>query len=244
MNDVALKNEILRGIVGSEAHGTAKPGLTDRDEMGIFIQPPAYVIGLREYDNYIYRDQPDGVRSQPGDLDLTLYGLKKFCGLAAAGNPSLLMLLYLPSYLKCVGPASLLVQMRADFISRNAGQRYLGYLIAQKQKMLGLRAHTVNRPDLVEAHGYDTKFAMHALRLGLQGHELLTTRHMQLPVAEPWLSTLRAIRFGQVPEADALRMIEESEERLKAAIDDCELQTNYDKINRFLIEAHLEHWDA
>jgi uncharacterized protein len=38
----------------------------------------------------------------------------------------------------------------------------------------GAGAHT-NRPELVAVHGYDTKYAMHALRLGLQGIELLTT---------------------------------------------------------------------
>ena len=42
-------------------------------------------------------------------------------------------------------------------------------------------AHT-NRPELVAVHGYDTKYAMHALRLGLQGIELLTTGRITLPV--------------------------------------------------------------
>jgi hypothetical protein len=42
-------------------------------------------------------------------------------------------------------------------------------------------AHT-NRPELVAVHGYDTKYAMHALRLGLQGIELLSTGRITLPV--------------------------------------------------------------
>lgn len=42
-----------------------------------------------------------------------------------------------------------------------------------------------NRPELVAEHGYDTKFAMHALRLGAQGVELLTTGRITLPVPVP-----------------------------------------------------------
>ena len=96
---IAFDNEILRGVVGSTAHGTAIEGQDDRDEMGVFIEPPENVCGLTPCDHYIQRDQPDGVRSQPGDLDLTMYSLRKFCRLAAHGNPSVILLLWLPSYI-------------------------------------------------------------------------------------------------------------------------------------------------
>jgi hypothetical protein len=56
------------------------------------------------------------------------------------------------------------------FVSRPAAGRYLGYLQAQKAAMTRhADAHT-NRPELVADHGYDTKYAMHALRLAPQRH--------------------------------------------------------------------------
>jgi hypothetical protein len=61
--EVALRHEILRGVVGSTCHGTAIEGQDDRDEMGIFVEPPEYVCGLKTLDHYIYRTQPEGVRS-------------------------------------------------------------------------------------------------------------------------------------------------------------------------------------
>jgi hypothetical protein len=97
--DIALANEILRGVVGSTAHGTAIEGQDDRDEMGVFVEPPANVCGLTSCDHYIYRDKPEGVRSEAGDLDLTLYSLRKFCRLAAQGNPSVVILLWLPEHM-------------------------------------------------------------------------------------------------------------------------------------------------
>lgn len=48
--------------------------------------------------------------------------------------------------------------------------------------MTGARGARTNR-ELVAAHGYDSKCAMHALRLGLQGVNLLTVARVQVIVA-------------------------------------------------------------
>src|SRR6516165_9507151 len=149
-HDIALNNEILRGVVGSTTHGTAIEGQDDRDEMGVFIEPPAYVCGLTPCDHYIYRDQPEGVRSQPGDLDLTMYSLRRFCRLAAQGNPSVILLLWLSAYILKTPVGDALVGMREAFVSQESGKRFLGYLAAQKSKLTGERANTVRRPELVE----------------------------------------------------------------------------------------------
>ena len=47
---LAFENEILRGEVGSTAHGTGHEGQEDRDEMGVCIEPPAYVCGLSKFE--------------------------------------------------------------------------------------------------------------------------------------------------------------------------------------------------
>src|SRR5688572_31106775 len=39
-----------------------------------------------------------------------------------------------------------------------------------------------HRPELEEMYGFDTKYAMHMLRLGFQGVELLTTGRLNLPM--------------------------------------------------------------
>ncbi len=242
--EIALDNEILRGVVGSTTHGTAIEGQDDRDEMGVFVEPPENVCGLAPCDHYIYRDQPEGVRSQPGDLDLTMYSLRKFCRLAAKGNPSVILLLWLPSHISKTQLGVELVRMREAFVSKESGNRFLGYLIAQKMKLKGERAHTVNRPELVAKYGYDTKFAMHALRLGFEGIELMTHRRLTLPVAEPNLTTLRAVRSGQIDLQEALRLIESAEERLQALVEACSWAADIDRINRFMVRAHVEHWQS
>src|SRR5699024_12392610 len=85
---IAAAGSLLMCQVGSAVHGPDLDDQNDRDEMGICIEPPEYVIRLRHFEQYIHRTQPDNVRSGPGDLDLTVYSLRKCARLALAGNPT------------------------------------------------------------------------------------------------------------------------------------------------------------
>lgn len=234
--EVATQNEILRGLVGSTAHGINIVGQDDRDETGIFIEPAENVCGLSPVDHYIYRTQPEGVRSGPGDLDLTMYSLRKFCRLAEQGNPSVMILLWLPEYIALTDAGRELIKAREAFISRDAGNRFLGYLVAQKMKMKGEKAHTVNRPELVAKYGYDTKFAMHALRLGFEGVELMTHRRLTLPVAEPNLSILRDLRTGGIKFEKALQLIDDTEMNLRSLLQDCDWKSDRKRIDALMVK--------
>lgn len=241
---IALSNEILRGVVGSTSHGTAIDGQDDRDEMGIYIEPPKAVCGLNPLDHYIYRDKPEGVRSEAGDLDLTMYSLRKFCRLAAKGNPSVVILLWLPGHITKTVQGLDLIDMREAFISRECGQRFLGYLTAQKASLTGERSQKVNRRELIEKYGYDTKFAMHALRLGYEGIELLSHRRLTLPVAEPNLSTLRAVRQGELTYDETLELITDAEYQLRNLVNKCDWDAQLAAIDHYMIRAHRNWWEA
>lgn len=96
------------------------------------------------------------------------------------------------------------------FASRLAADRFLGYLQAQAAAMMGERSVHTNRPELVAIHGYDTKFAMHALRLGVQGVELLQTGRITLPVPEPHRNYLRAVWRGEVGLAEVTAAVRDA----------------------------------
>ena len=195
--------------------------------MAIFIEPPEFTLGLRlarsgrrdrRFEHYIERTQPEGARSGPGDLDLVSYSLRKRLRLAASGNPTVLLLLFSPeaSLGVCSDRGKALRGLADAIVSRRAGPRYLGYLKSQKERMLGVRGQKrVKRPELVEAHGFDTKYAMHVVRLGCQGIELMTTGRLTLPMANPERSTIMAIRRGDWPEDDVLLEIERVERELQ-----------------------------
>jgi predicted nucleotidyltransferase len=185
---VAEPNTILLGLVGSTVHGVTVDSADDRDEMGISIEPPEYVAGLRVFDQWVYRRQPEGTRSGPGDVDRTVYSLRKWCRVALAGNPTVMLLLHVPddqcSVVKEPGR-----ELRANkhwFASRRAGHAYLGYMQRQRDRMTGERGQMrVNRPELIEQYGLDTKYAGHVLRLGYQGIEFLESGRLTLPMRRP-----------------------------------------------------------
>ena len=57
---IVAEHEILRTQVGSGLHGVTIAGTDDRDEMGVCIEPPECVVGLNEFEQYIFRTQPEG----------------------------------------------------------------------------------------------------------------------------------------------------------------------------------------
>ena len=242
---IAERGCILRSVVGSTVHGLANPGTDDRDEMGVCIEPAEYVIGLRAFDHWVFRTQPEGVPSGPGDLDLTIYGLRKYSRLAIKGSPTVLLLLFvdgdqvierrpLGAELQALAPA---------FVSKRTGHAFLGYLDAQRRGLVGDR-HMPRAREMSEEHRYDTKYAMHALRIAHEGHELLTRGRITLPVQEPARSRLMEVRRGQVPLDDVLAELDDATARLEAAIVSSDLPEDADRdsIDQFLIDAYRRAW--
>ncbi|CAM3659412.1 DNA polymerase beta superfamily protein [Kibdelosporangium persicum] len=243
---IAERSTILRVQVGSGVHGTAIQGQDDRDEMGICVEPPEYVVGLEKFEQYIFRTQPEGHRSGPGDLDLIVYSLRKWVRLALQGNPTVLLPLFVPEN-EIVRIDDLGRELRANpeiVLSRQAGRRFVGYLRSQRAGMLGVKRHT-NRPELIEKYGFDAKYAMHMVRLGVQGVELLETGRITLPIPEPWLAWLRDLRQGRHTKDEALAAADELEAKLEKLITTSPLPEHPDRerANRWLIEAYRRVWD-
>jgi uncharacterized protein len=225
--------------------------------MAVYIEPPEYLLGLSRargmrggqygFEHFVERTQPEGVRSGPGDLDLVAYSLRKYVRLAMKGHPTILLLLFVPQELTLV-ETELGQELRAltpALLSRRAGRGYLGYLRGQKERMLETRGRKgVNRPELVEAHGYDTKYAMHAARLGYQGVELLERGRLTLPMREPDRSRMMAIRTGERSFGEAIEEIEHVEQRLAAAVEATPLQAEPDRaaVDAFLVDAYRRSW--
>lgn len=242
---IAEDGLILRGLVGPTVHGLSNPGTDDRDEMGVCIEPPEYVVGLREFEHYVSRTQPEGVPSGPGDLDLTIYGLRKFCRLALKGSPTVLLLLFIEGehLLLCTETGAQLQALAPSFLSKRTGRAFLGYLGAQQRGLLGER-HATRTRELSTAYGYDTKYAMHALRIGVQGIELLQTGRITLPVPEPDRARLRAVRNGEVAIDEIIAQLDGVTAKLEGLIATSRLPEHPDhaSVDAFLVAAYERAW--
>ena len=132
---------ILRGLVGSTVHGlNVNDGIEDRDEMSVCVEPLGAAMALwAPFEQFIYRSAAeregrDDARSTAGDLDLTIYSLRKWTRLALKGNPTILLLLFTPDdqLVHCDSLGSELRALTSSIISRQVQEPFLGYLQAQK----------------------------------------------------------------------------------------------------------------
>lgn len=243
-NVLKSENVILLCTVGSTAHGLALEGTDDRDEMGIVIEPPEYVIGLDLFEQKITRTKPEGVRSEHGDLDQTIYSARKFCRLALSGNPSLMTLLFAP-ITTCLTAGAELRDNAHWFASRKAGNAFLSYAMQQRQRLVGERGQmNVKRPELVEKYGYDTKYAMHMIRLGLQGREFLQTGRLTLPMKSGERALLMDVRTGAIELNALLTYAGELECEVADLIETSPLpeKPNREAVNQWLVNTYARHW--
>lgn len=252
--EMAEATTILRAPVGSTIHGLHLGGTDDRDEMGVCLEDIGAAIGFCEFEQYIYRsaaarEGKHDAPSQPGDLDLTIYSLRKFLRLAMQGNPTVVTLLYVP-FGQCVvqdARGAQLQELAPSIVSRQAGRRYLGYLESQRQRLVGERGQKRgNRPELEERFGFDTKYAMHILRLGYQGVELLETGRLTLPMPEPTRQHVRDVREGRVSLNAVLSEAGDLERQLKDLLMSSPLRDEPDveRVEAWMLSMYLENWKA
>jgi len=175
-----------------------------------------------------------------------VYSLRKYAWLASRGNPTILILLFVqPLYATLVG--SLLRQNAELFATKAAGLRYLRYLETQMNHLLGTGSFKSTRRELIEKHGFDTKLAMHVLRLGFQGVEYLSTGRLTLPMPDPPREYCFRARRGEVPLHEVLdRAAELKTELIRLMQGGSPLPDEADEgsINAFLISAYEQAWSA
>ncbi len=264
--ELAERGTILRVQVGSGVHGTSITGQDDRDEMGLCLEPREYVTGVAQvpsrggeepgsipFEQYEYHsawERAGGLanRSGAGDLDVIIYAARKWVRLALSGNPTVLLPLFVPDD-EIVAATDAGHELRANahrIASRRAGERFLGYMVSQRRAMTGeIGAHT-NRPELVAQFGYDCKFAMHALRLGVQGIEYLQTGRITLPIPEPHLRALREVRKGEWELPAVIEWAQRLETELGALAETSPLPQNpdLDWVNDWLHRSYTSYWAA
>ena len=242
--------EFMRCEVGSTAHGVSLPGNDDLDLLGVCIESPAKVFGLHHFEHFIYRtaairEGKQDARSMPGDIDLTVYSLRKFAAMLAKGNPTIMMLLFAPIVSEPTSEALWIRSQSHVFKSKRAGRAFLGYMMAQRRKLEeGQNPSHGKRDYLIEKYGFDTKFAMHMLRLGAQGREFMETGEIKLPMIGNAREFLINVRNGLVPLGMCLDVSRVMEEDLKIAIDKSQLPEHPDEeaIAELVQEMYLSLW--
>jgi uncharacterized protein len=232
-------------VGGSELHGAKVHGTDDLDIYGVYVEPPELVLGLNSMPHFVWSTAGNERRNGPKDVDITLYSLKKWAGLACKGNPTALHFLFTKSAVRSKTWTNILTR-RDVFLSRSCVPQFLGFADAQLKRMTGQlgRGKKGQRPELEEKYGYDVKAGMHVLRLLHECRELVSTGKITLP--RPERDLLIRVRTGKYSMEKVLAMAQEQfiecQEAAKVSI----LPDRIDQavVSRVLAESYRADWGA
>lgn len=237
---------IMLMIGGSQLHGAKLDGTDDTDYYGVFIDHPEKVLGLDIDEHFVFTTGGKKGGNIASDIDITLYSLKKWARLAAKGNPSVLHFLFAPP-METAGktwPWKEILKQRQLFFAKTHVQQFLGYANAQLDRLQNKRGgKDCNRPYLEEQHGYDTKYAMHLIRLLQEAKEFLETGNITFP--RPNKDELITIRTGKYKLFEIRDWADQIEQEVLASIEKSPLPEKVDRtaISKLLAEVYLDFWN-
>lgn len=189
---------------GSRAYGTTVPD-SDEDLRGIAIPPLSNMFGFgSQFEQY-----------QQHEPDLQIYDLRKFMRLAVKGNPAILEVLFThpSSWLFAHQIGKDLVRFRDEFVSQEAVWRFQKYALSRLPEIektaaagaaFARNTDTIAKPPdpnpkragLIVKYGYDTKEAMHAVRIIRMAKEMVEGKGVV--VRRPDAEELVGIREGSM----------------------------------------------
>lgn len=210
-NDLLLLGSpILQVNSGSKSYGTFIEGKSDRDTRGIFIPKKELLYGfhrVQQFDDLLEEDS-------------VWFSFHKFLNLALECNPNVVEQLFVASedilFANEIGQE--LLDLRYEFLTKNAYGRFGGYAFSQLKRLdsKGNHAGHSSHADLIAKYGYDTKHAMHLIRLLEMGIEILTERECR--TLRPNAKYLLAVRHGLLTLEQLYKLADELEYKLEEAM--------------------------
>ena len=195
------------GYAGSVAYG-ASSDTSDMDCFGFCI-PPKHIVfpytvggeiagfGRQKERFRVWSEHHIELKNEQRQYDFSVYNIVDFFHLAMENNPNILDVLFLPR--RCILHSTALAEhVRANrklFLHKGSFHKFRGYMFAQMSKIKNkTNASNPKRAALIEEHGYDCKFAMHVVRLALQGEQILAEHDLDI---ERNSEILKSIRRGE-----------------------------------------------
>lgn len=230
---------ILKVYRGSHAYGLATEE-SDVDIGGIFVPPVDYIVGLKKIETYNgknYINYPS-YNLYRKEAEISAYELRKYVYLAYNCNPNIIEFLFTdPQHIIfCNEVGRELIKHRYLFLSKKVKQTFAGYAYSQLKKMDNKTNHNHHgaHRSLIEKYGYDTKHAMHLIRLLRMGIEIL--RHGECIVLRPDRDYLLSIKYGHF----SLDEIKQEAEKLFRELDNAYSESklpdvpDFEKVNSLL----------
>jgi predicted nucleotidyltransferase len=237
------ENLLMSYIGGSAAHGAKVSGTDDTDWFGVFCEPPEKILGIDAFEHFVTTTGGGPGGNGPNDIDICLYSLRKWANLAAKGNPSALHFLFAPLHFNHILWGR--IRLKAEtFLSRGHVRAFLGFADDQMRRLCGEKGQkNVHRKESEEKFGFDTKYAMHIIRLYGEAKELMDTGYITLP--RPNKDELVAIRNGKYKLSEIRTVGRYLEDEALRAADNSPLPAKIDRegISKIVAETYQNFWN-
>lgn len=186
MDSIHLPGRVLFAkIAGSHSHNMAVP-TSDIDISGVYLVGTKDVLGL------------DKVKDTIGGEDKTFHEAGKFASLLLKGNSTIFEMLYTDKMCYVSGPFNELMKKKKRFLSRKVIKQYLGYMQSQMRRLeKGQSMHTTGGE-------YNSKFAFHFLRLGMDGISLAQGKFPDIWKVGEDRQFLMNVRLGKYTQTQVL----------------------------------------
>ena len=213
-------NVCLLGLQGSRGQGFPVKDDADYDYRGVFIGKNEELLSLNKPKDTIEIGKP----AKDGEAEFVFHEVEKFFRLASKGNPSIILLFYVPKYNIKTGIGDEIVKNRDLFLSEKAIRNaFGGYALSQ---ILYLKRRTKFKKSRQIG-----KHLKHCFRLFDQGQELLETGNITMPLKDPQ----KYLKIAEERDVDKLvRLFEERDKEFR----DCK-SVLPEKPNLYLIDKLL-----
>ena len=239
-------NSVIHSFVGgSGLHGAKIDGYDNLDIYGCYIEPPEYILGTLSLKHFVWSSSTNEELNKANDVDVTMYSLQRWGELMLKGNPAILHYLFAPN--DSLGSdtwSRFIMPLRQSLLTKKSAKQYIGFANAQRQRLTGEKGmgRHGQRPDLIEKYGYDTKFAMHYVRLLSECLELLKDKTLTFP--RPNKDLLIDIRTGKYTEKQMFAIGEglDTECQYELINSDLPETINSLELSKAISEAYQYHW--
>jgi uncharacterized protein len=244
-------------IMGSVAYGVSSD-TSDVDVYGFAVPPRedifphlrGEILGFgrqakrfEQFQEHHIRDG-DALAGHGRTYDLAIFGIVKFFQLAMENNPNIIDSLFTPAncVLHSTRVGNLVREGRRLFLHKGAWPKFKGYAYSQLHK-LAIKEPQGKRAELVAAHGYDTKFAYHVVRLLGEVEQILLEGDIDLQRNH---EQLKAIRRGEWTEERLRKWAADKESELERLYTESQLRAtpDEDRLKALLLHCLEEHYGS
>lgn len=217
------KTEILKVIVGSQAHGLADLN-SDIDYRGVFIVPTSDILKINS-------GKIKNTHWIEGNVDDTSWEIGHFLNMATKCNPTILETFLSP--VENETEDGKIVRELFPYIWNSDCVRdaFIGYGLNQRKKFLEKK------------EGRPHKYAVAYFRALFNAYELLTTGTFTIRVSDSEIGEqLKRLKAGEYIPGELIDICLEWEQKVRYAAKRCEKKTDFEQVNAALIKLRYKHW--